>query len=317
MYRSLALVGVLILAVLGFLYVKVYLQSAGYLSGVLSDVDVQERIKAAETLSKMGEGAAPAAAALVAALQDESPAVKNYARAALEGLGGRQAEALPHLIKAIHGEQADAKVMAIGVIAKMGEAGRSAGPALIVAFKDKDASVRRAAVGALAQVAPGKETVDEMFAMLADKDGGVREEAGRALREAAKSDAEVMDRLVACAKDKKGAEQLAAVKTLGDFGPLAAPAAAVLRDLAASPAASLAIASLTALRRVAPDAPESVAVFTAALGRREDNIKATAAEALLALAAKDGKAAAALRQALPTLPKNTQSRVEQALKAVK
>jgi HEAT repeat protein len=87
--------------------------------------------------------------ALIKALKDVEPRVRDGATTALANLGS---DAVADLIDALADKDKAVRTRAAMVLGQMGSAGRSAIPALIKALEDDDADVRGYAVRALAAV---------------------------------------------------------------------------------------------------------------------------------------------------------------------
>ncbi|HEY5312827.1 MAG TPA: HEAT repeat domain-containing protein [Pirellulales bacterium] len=121
----------------------------------LKAAEQADRLEAAETLMRLAEEAAPAAAALAWAAGDEDEEVREAAVGALEGLGAPPAALLGELTKLLHDAQPDRAYWAATLLGRIGTAAAPAVPDLIqVLGPAAPLEVRQRAAWALGQLGP-------------------------------------------------------------------------------------------------------------------------------------------------------------------
>ncbi len=101
----------------------------------LQDKDALVRQEALEALATLGSKAAPAAPAVVKALDDPIPAVRMAALNALGKLGPAAKEAVPVLTRGMKDRNMEYRLAAIRVLGTIGTAARDAVPAMAEALK--------------------------------------------------------------------------------------------------------------------------------------------------------------------------------------
>lgn len=194
------------------------------------------REKAMETLVRIGK---PAVEPLIAALNDDVPAIRTGAAEVLGKI--KDGRATEPLIQALEDETGRVREKAAEALGRIKD-GRAVEP-LIQALKDETWGVREKAIEALAKI--GKSAVPPLVEALEDEDVRVRTEAARALQELswrpkdpshkasyliARKDWDELVRLgrpavgslVKVLKDKEPGVREKAARTLGEMGDVAA-----------------------------------------------------------------------------------------------
>lgn len=126
------------------------------LSQDLSAADPAIRAVAAEQLNELGEGAAPAAIALVKAMGDEAESVRQLANSALEGCGPPSQDVVDDLEHLLMDENADIAYWAATLLGRLDGGAVQAVEALKTAAGEHPSTeVRKRATWALGKIASG------------------------------------------------------------------------------------------------------------------------------------------------------------------
>jgi HEAT repeat protein len=115
----------------------------------LADKDASVRLVAAARLRSQGEGAAPAAKELAAALEDSDGRVANAAAEALVNVGK---VAVGPVAEKLASQKVEARRLALACLAKIGPAANAALPAVEKCLQDPDEQVQQLAAAALARI---------------------------------------------------------------------------------------------------------------------------------------------------------------------
>jgi HEAT repeat protein len=228
----------------------------------LQDADSRTRQAAAKALGEIGDPRA--AESLVAALRDHYQVVR---RSAMRGLG-----VFWQLqdVSSLADDDPNVRQAAARALGELGDV-RAVGP-LIAALKDEDSRTHKAAAKALGEI--GDPAIERLIAALEDKDPPTREAAARALGEL--GDARAVDPLIAALENEDSGTRRAAAKALGEIGD---PRAAVPLAVALFDKDEV----VTFWSRHGPlirIGEAAVEPLTAALGDKNQDIRAAAAEAL-------------------------------------
>ncbi len=212
--------------------------------------DTTVRMKAANTLGFMREGAADAVPALVDALEDDYEPMRRNAIYALGAIGE---PAVERLIDALAAEKEAFDMEPILHICDaahgLAAIGASAVPALIAALEDERENVRASAAYALGEMGPvAAEAVDGLIALLTDESEEVRRHATSAL---------------GMIKEPVSKTVPALVRVLGDPEDT-----------------DLAFFAAQALTRIGPDATEAVPALQEALVSESAYVRGFSSEAL-------------------------------------
>ena len=150
----------------------------------LASADVPVRRAALDTLETLGPDAAPATAALVAALADRDKFVRWASARILGRLGPGEEEAVvPALALLLTDPDLDVRLAAIAAFERMGPAAKAAAPDLRRTLGSTDAELRVAAIRALACIggAEASAAVPELIDAIGDADVRVRQTAAQVL----------------------------------------------------------------------------------------------------------------------------------------
>jgi HEAT repeat protein len=208
----------------------------------------QVRLRAAESLGKMGKEAAPAGPDLVAAFNDSDPLVQAVAIRLVGDLAPDVPGAVAGFIRLFP------NVEAIRAVAKFKRAGAEAVPKLIELTKHVDPIVRRQSVRTLGKIGvPALTSLPALIALVeTDPVPGVREQSAEALGEIGPAAAEGIPVLVKALKDADAMVRRDAVRSLGQMGPLAKGFVADVRALTKDPDERVKKAATDAARLIDP-----------------------------------------------------------------
>jgi HEAT repeat protein len=208
----------------------------------------QVRLRASETLGKMGKEAASAGADLVAAFNDNDPLVRAVAIRVVGDLAPDVPGAVTGLIHLFP------NVEAIRAVAKFKQAGAEAVPKLIELTKHEDQSVRRQSVRALGKIGvPALSSLQNLIALIeTDPVAGVREQSAEAIGEIGPAAAEGIPVLVKALKDSDAMVRRDAVRSLGQMGPTAKGTLSDVRTLTKDPDERVRKAATEAARLIDP-----------------------------------------------------------------
>lgn len=118
--------------------------------------DLSVRQRAAEKLATLEDAAAPAALALIAALQDPDETVREYANAALESLGPPEQQSVDDLEQLLTHPHPDTAYWAATLLGRLEDGAMSAVESLKTAAADHPSpEVRKRATWALGKIANG------------------------------------------------------------------------------------------------------------------------------------------------------------------
>lgn len=274
--------------------------------------DTRTRAGAVEALASIRPRPTAAVPALIRALDDAEPAVRQAAAKGSGKVPRRHAVDVvpPLLAKVGDGDEQ----MRAEVVTALGRFARSPGPALTAvtaALKDKDVWVRAAAAGALADVGPAVESAAPALidALRVRREDWEHREIAWALAKVGPAAAPAVPRLAELLKSKDDLAVRAAAAALGAIGPAAKAAVPQLLDVAKDTKHSECLAACDALGRIGPAAKAAVPLFTTMLrADSSDYARAYAIEALggigpdaittvpaLVAIARDRKVSASLR----------------------
>lgn len=125
------------------------------LTSTLAHGSPAERIVAAEALARLGEGARPAAVALVNALELEDDALRDWLVAALEGLGAPSVDDAPTLAALVQKPALDLAYWAVTLLGRLESQAAPAVPQLAEALASHpEPAVRERAAWALGKIGP-------------------------------------------------------------------------------------------------------------------------------------------------------------------
>jgi HEAT repeat protein len=187
-------------------------------------------IGSAVALAKMGPAAGEAVEALGQALNDKEKAVRAASALALGELGPKAAPAVPGLLGLLEDEST--RSHAVQALVNIGT---SAVPELCKALNGGKAERRAAALATLAHFKPeeGREAVNDLIAVLKDKDAGFRGLAAFTLGQVGPKAKAAVPALTNAMDDADVQVQLAAIVALAKIQPDDAVAQKRVRDLMA------------------------------------------------------------------------------------
>ena len=122
----------------------------------LAAEDLSVRQRAAEKLATLEDAAAPAALALIHALQDNDETVREFANAALESLGPPEQQTVDELEQLLTHSHADTAYWAATLLGRLEDGAMSAVESLkTAAAEHPSAEARKRATWALSKIANG------------------------------------------------------------------------------------------------------------------------------------------------------------------
>lgn len=206
------------------------------------------RLRAAETLQKMGKEADSAGPDLVLCFQDSDPLVRAVAVRAVGDLAPNVPGAVTGLIRLFP------DVEAIRAVAKFKQEGSEAIPKLIELTKHTDHIVRRQSVRALGKMGvPALTSLPSLISLIeTDPEAGVREQSAEAIGEMGPAAAEGIPVLVKALKDPDAMVRRDAVRSLGQMGPIAKKVLADVQPLTKDPNEKVRDAATKAVRLIDP-----------------------------------------------------------------
>jgi len=260
-------------------------------AGRLKDLETARRFEAAEAISELDEAAAPAAAALVAALREKDPYVLQLVTGTLVRIGK---PALPALLPALKDDEPSARRAAGIVVGSIldGEASDEVVAGLLALLKDKDVMARGVAARALGRTKSEKAAAPLLEALKKD-DPLVRRFAATSLGEL-KAEAAI-EPLLALVKDGEPMLRRAAIDALRDFPAKLGPAIPALLDAAKDKDATTREMALVTLGRTSPLEGRVLAALAKGFDDPNERVRGAAEKALGKI---DEKSLPALRELL-------------------
>jgi HEAT repeat protein len=189
----------------------------------LGDQDHEVRRIANQALVQWSTQTIPA---LIKAVKDPTPKVREEAIFALANIGQSAKEAVPALLQALKDENKLVRIQAVGCLGCIGPHAEVAVPALTAILRDvkADHDTRLLAARSLGYIGPkAKAAVPELIRAFQSKDGLFRCEAGDALGFIGLVDESIVPALLGCLKDDKEEPDVrsCAAISLGRIGPKA------------------------------------------------------------------------------------------------
>ena len=309
MIRTIALVLLMAVVALLFLYVKVWRTSAGYYAGQLKSPDVTIRIQAINVLSEMLEnrelrrGNTPEAKAkrekmrakgiakmksvipeLIMALRDEAMPVRAHALHILKDVSVDDEKAIALLCESLDSGTTDSKRSTIGIFPALGPKAKAAVDTLLKQIDGEEPILRKAALDVLVRIAPDEQKVIErVFKGFGDKDGGFRSEISRHVAVMAGKNKELVGRII--------------------------------KELDADDA-NRCVSAMNALFRVRPQDEKMMALFFKALKNSSAGVRKTAADSLMGIARRRKPIRARLQSAIAGLDAQTQGIITAGLQRI-
>jgi HEAT repeat protein len=253
------------------------------LAKLLSDIDESVRTAAAEALAKIGRDGPSAVPALLRALEDEKPKVRTAAATALGLYAQKPAAVVPALARLLRDRDASVRQAASAALVGFGGEARAAVPALAETLRDESEFARITTSLTLAKIGTASpvEVVAAVAKLLQDSKPAVRRAAVVTLSQCGPAAAPA---LLDALKDSDGqtrqwaAFALGSLGSLGEAGHTAVP---TLVELAKVKDARSRASALEALAKVSPAAGgPAVAACQAALQDPEGMVRKAAADAL-------------------------------------
>lgn len=299
MIRTIALVALMVVVALLFLYVKVWRLSARYYAGQLKSPEVTTRIKAVNALSEMLENRelrrenTPEAKAkfekmrakgiakmksvipeLIMALRDEATPVRAHALHILKDASVDNEKAIALLIESLDSGTTDSKRSTIGIFPALGPKAKAAVDALLKQTDGEELILRTAALGVLVRIAPDEpKVIERVFNGFGDKNNTFRSEISRHAATMANQNQELVARII---KELEVAD------------------------------ANRRVTAMKALFSVRPQDDKMTALFFKALKNSAIGVRKTAAGGLLGIARSSKPIRARLQSAIVGLDAQTQ-----------
>ena len=195
--------------------------STGALIEQLGSADEKSRLEAAYALARRGEEVVPA---MIEALDDERPLVRDWAIRTLGEMGQRAEPAIPRLVQALDDTDHEVRRSAAFVLG-MNLRAPPALPSLILKIQDPAPEVRTASIRALSILGldPGV-VIPAIAAALRDPEATVRAAAATALGTFPKEATATLPELLAALDDGSPSVRGTAAGVIGEIGPAARPA---------------------------------------------------------------------------------------------
>jgi len=215
-----------------------------------NSADAEVRWTAAELLGKLGSTARPAAADLVAALDDSDPHVRSVAATALSAIEVSAAEAVGPLVKLL---DRGATVPVLRALSVFGPDAAPALPTLRTVLKDEtlDPEIRWNAARTIGKMrSAAAAAIPDLIAHLEVPADRLREHAAEALGDIGPDAAAAVEPLVKALRDPYVKVRRDAVRSLGQIGPAARPAIPEIEKLLKDPEAIVRDAAKTSLEQL-------------------------------------------------------------------
>jgi HEAT repeat protein len=253
----------------------------------LDDISPAVRQAAAQALEKLGPPTIAEVGALGEALQKHGPASRAYAVTALEHIGA-MTDTSNLLIVALKDKDAAVRKPAAEALGKFGRgAGSAAVPALREALRDSDGGVRQAALDAIqAMGSPPPSALADLRAALKENTAEARRYGAFGLGRLSADARDAVPDLAATLRDTDAGVRAAACAALGRIGAPAKSAAAGIAQALHDPIRSVRLQAGQALGKIG-HADGSVAALIEALKEDDDGVSRAADEALKKLSPVD------------------------------
>jgi HEAT repeat protein len=256
------------------------------LKPLLADSSPELRLAAADALGRIGRESVASTTALVALLGHARAPMRMAAAQALGRIGADAAKSVPELIKRLGDDDPQVRLAAAEALGRIGQ---KAVPGLIVAMNAGNPVFLQSVVEALARV--GQPAVPALVETLEDEAQSLlaRQHAAKALARIGNGKNNVVPPLLKRLEDGNSLVRIAVVEALGNLGPQAGDAAAPLLALIDDRDEDDLVReyAITALARVASDAPDVNARLVEAVADSNSRISGAAVAALMEIRARD------------------------------
>ena len=253
--------------------------SVSYRIKQLKDKSKWVRVGAGEILTSLGPKSAPAAPALIEALNDEDKQVQEAAGGAILRIG---LPALPLLIHALKNEPPIVRAQVAWFLRSEPFVNETkiVGPALLHAMKDENAKVREMATSAIGSVNPLPDgALAELLAALKDKDPEMQWSAASALGRGRPQTPAAASALLEGLKAKDKSLRISAAFALGQFGAAERVVPALIALLKEKEETTREVAA-EALGCIGPAAKESIPALQEALNDPNEEVRKSVDSAL-------------------------------------
>ncbi|WP_152054467.1 HEAT repeat domain-containing protein [Tautonia marina] len=219
------------------------------LSQLLTSVrsgNMPTRLSAIQTLGRARPAADEVVRALAEQIDDESQEVRESALLSLARI-----EVLEPIIAALEDERPAVRRSAVSALHMIGPHAEQMSDQLVRVIKDPEVQVRQAAVLALWALGPAAaDTVPELVNLLADEDPAIRYEAVVALGQIGPRAEAAVPGLIDALNDEDPSVREAAAETLSSMGPRAKPAVPRLEQLLVEDGMESAVKAIASIQGV-------------------------------------------------------------------
>jgi HEAT repeat protein/S1-C subfamily serine protease len=214
----------------------------------LNNDDFGQRVRAAQALGEMGEGASLAFTPLFEALKDKNNLVRRAVGEAVEKVPPHKGD-LAMLCKACKdaNEPTEVRLLAVKCLGRLGSEARTALPVLLGLLKEQDDGLRAAAMASVVTIGADTRDVAALSDALGNPNVEIRRLSMQALAKLGPQAKAAVPGLTASLKDADKATKLEALKALAAVGPAAKEAVPALTEALKDTDSEVGVAAARAL----------------------------------------------------------------------